>query len=61
MLGCYTVTFNGNLAQEREVILSQKGKEEEEEEEEDRIGVWIKLCLKFPSSLKKILWSNQFI
>jgi len=39
VLGCYTVTFNGNLAQEREVILSQKGKEEEEEEEEDRIGV----------------------
>lgn len=43
VLGCYTVTFNGNLAQEREVILSQtkkkKGKKEEEEEEEDRIGV----------------------
>jgi hypothetical protein len=42
VLGCYTVTFNGNLAQEREVILSQKKEKEkkkEEEEEEDRIGV----------------------
>jgi hypothetical protein len=28
VLGCYTVTFNGNLAQEREVILSQKKEKE---------------------------------
>lgn len=65
VLGCYTVTFNGNLAQEREVILSQKKEKEKKKGKRKKkkieLGWWIKLCLKFPTSLKKILWSNQFI